>query len=221
MQIIPSGFLMVRELFTRSSTIPLGSVSLSADDLIQILEEKNFDKVNAENNDMEFDSIEDMKMNKALLVGNPSIHCDDIYLRFDRFDNRVSMYKFSERNLSIAKSIAAEIAQRKSLSDTIRDVQKYITAPLWAIVASYYFVKYVIEPDSDFDKQMQIYFNLSAISNVLIFIIYLNSGYLNFIRKSVHYRPKEGFVRRNLEKIIVGLIGIILGAGVKALIDRL
>ncbi|RWO49762.1 MAG: hypothetical protein EOS12_02325 [Mesorhizobium sp.] len=61
---------MVREVLSKSSEIPLRSVSLSADDLLGIIESKHFEKVTARNDGMVFDSLEDMKKNKALLVGS-------------------------------------------------------------------------------------------------------------------------------------------------------
>lgn len=210
---------MVRELFTRSSTVSLGSVSLSVDELIGILEGKKFEKITARNNDIAFDSIEDMKMNRALLVGAPSVTCEDIWIYFDKFNPSVKIYKFSDENLSLAKSIAAEISQRKSLND--KDNQRYVTVPLWTIVISYYFIQFIVKPAPAYDREMWIFSNASSASNLIILLIYLNSGYINFVRKSVYYRPKEGFLRRNLEKIVVGLIGALLGAGIKILIDRL
>jgi hypothetical protein len=103
---------MVRELFSKSSEISFGSVSLSADELLAIIEEKHFQKVTATNNGMAFDSWEDMKKNKALLAGNPKIDCGEIKVTFERFSPSISIYKFSNENLGIAKSIAAEISHR-------------------------------------------------------------------------------------------------------------
>ena len=48
---------------------------------------------------------------------------------------------------------------------------------------------------------------------------YLTTVYVDLLRRSVYYRPSEGFLRRNFEKIILALIAGLIGAGIKALFD--
>lgn len=213
---------MVRVIPSRTNSIKFGSVALSADELIQIIEGQQFTKVSAKNKSIAFDDIADMKKNKALLVGNPTITCDDINIDFDGFFGpSITVYRKTDENYSIALVIESEFRARKTIFDHIKDHQRLVTIPYWFVLAIFIGLKFADKKSSPMDAYFE-YFNSTVVPIVFLtaLFVYLNSGYIQYIRKAVYYRASEGFFRRNLEKVIVGAIGIIVGAGIKALIDR-
>ncbi|MER9586526.1 hypothetical protein [Mesorhizobium sp. M0276] len=216
------GDQMVREVLSKSSEIPLRSVSLSADDLLTIIESKHFEKVTARNDGMVFDSFEDMKKNKALLAGQPNVDCGDISISFDSYLRRVWIYKFTNESFGLAKSIAAEITQRKTIFDRAKDKQKYFMIPLFLIMVSSSLGPLAVKTDDqNYLKYLKNISDYSIIPTVLFITLYTIFYYMHYIRKTVYYRPTEGFLRRNLEKIIVAVVCTALGIGIKALFDRL
>ncbi|RWD50576.1 MAG: hypothetical protein EOS25_26380 [Mesorhizobium sp.] len=212
---------MVREILKRENTIHFGTVSLSVDDLIEIIESKQFSNVKAQNNKVAFDDLSDMKNNKALLVGYPNITCDDISISFKGFfGSSIYVPSKPEDLLSKAKSIEAEFRQRKGMPDFVREKQKYITLPYWICMGVFLFSIFNIDPNSSRYPQFKTYSSFMTAYSLLALIVYMNWGYIEYIRKSVYYRASEGLFRRNIEKIVVGVIGALLGAAVKAFIDR-
>ncbi|TIR19557.1 MAG: hypothetical protein E5X34_19670 [Mesorhizobium sp.] len=213
---------MVRLIPSRANSIKFGSVALSVDELIQIIEGQQFSKVSAKNKSIAFDDLADLKKNKALLVGNPTLRCDDIGIDFDGFFGQsINIYGNSEHSYSAAKAIEAEFRARKTIGDYVRDNQKIVTIPYWFVLASFIGIKLSDKKSPSMDVYFE-FFTSKVVPVVfsIAFIIYLNAGYIHYIRKAVYYRASEGFFRRNIEKIIVGAIGIIVGAGIKSILDR-
>lgn len=186
----------------------LGSICLSVDKLIEIIESKGFSKVTAENNDIVFSDINDIKLHKSLLSGYPSISCDEIQINFLKHGPHVTAYLYrNPSSAAVAESIQIDISSQKSFIDILNDKIKNYYIILLIIVATtpYLYSKYNLNYISDEAVQV-----LNFIAFILLSILMIYNCwkfYADIFRKRVFYRSREGFWARNWERIVLLIVG--------------
>lgn len=211
---------MIKDISRRKTEYPHGRISISVDDLIRIIESKNFTNVTAENGNTEFENLDDIKQHRSLMAGEPRIICDDIWISFSRYGGNVSLGWGDRGEPSIAKSISLEIRKHKSLIDFISDNTKYIWTVhilafiFWGFINLYF-------TSQDFPTGVYDTINWIALSIFFaVFIILIWAIYADNIRKAVYFRKDESFIRRNFDKIILTVFSAICGAIITFIFGR-
>ncbi|MEI5681487.1 MULTISPECIES: hypothetical protein [unclassified Mesorhizobium] len=208
----------------KNTEYKIGNISISIDELIRIIEELKFKTVRAENKNIEFESIDDIKSNKSLMIGHPSIICDNVRISFYRNFSRVSHSWGSEDDVSKVKSTAHELLHRKTILDKIIDRNLYVMLGFCCAFLLWYLLKQKVDYAELSELQKNIYSIFEGIYLILnvVFISYFIWGfYVNVMRPAIYYRPSEGFFRRNFDKMILTVTGAVCGAIVTLLVGKL
>lgn len=197
---------MIERLSKDIIDLPLGSISIPVDRLIAILETFKFQKITAENNDIKFDGLDDIKSHKALLAGFPTIRCDEVIIRLSKYASEIKAYSYLDKNAeTIAESLRKELSLNKSFMDKIGDNVSWKYQVLLILVS---FIPWLSIRNGIVGKGMADVITLSATGLLtLILAFQFWKGYADMIRKKVTYGKEGGFIVRNIEKIIMMLIG--------------
>jgi len=208
---------MVKDISRKYIRLPLGSVSISVEDLINIIEQKGFKKVSAENNDAEFESLDDIKSHKTLMVGFPKLRCDEIFISFEKHFSGVSVYEpKDESSIVTARSIHNEISKYKSFLDLLSDWSRYtylsffIMASVWIAVNSYY-------EKGEIPNLIEWFMLFLKICLLLFIPFHLWKGYADLVRRRIYYNPSQGIFRKRLEEIVMLTIGAVIAVAVTKL----
>lgn len=202
---------MVEKIKKSYDEIQIGSISISTDDIIEIINSKKFSNMSAENNDIKFSGIDDLQLHKSLLAGFPIINCDEITIMFSSYNPiiKANIYKNKDSS-TIAESIKNDISKHKSFLDRINDHYKQ----------RYFFLFLLITPLPSILKRYDEYYTnqklIDVIDNLLFTILLILMSYniwkfyADTFRKKVFEKRKDGFFARNTERIAMVVLGSII-----------
>jgi len=202
---------MVKDNTGSSVNLKLGLLSVSVDDLLEILRRKGISRIHAESGTFEFDSLEDMGANLGLLSGYPLITCDGVRLELGKYSREVRSYGDRDSTV-LARSIYADLMQRRGLLEKYAELpifSSYIFFPIAVFNMSFPFLPDGWVLDRDIGNWLV---NIAFLYMILYMFKIGADFYCRFRRPAVRYVPKEGFVSRHAETIIVSAITAVLGA---------
>ncbi|MEY9375895.1 hypothetical protein [Rhizobium leguminosarum] len=216
---------MVKDISHEKVSYKLGLLSISVDELINILERTSPEKVTAKNGTTKFENLTDIKENKALFAGAPTIFIDDVYVSFESHWGNVLPYGSEAKSAIAAKSFFEELTRYKSFMDRFSEL-KILSVVYFFPVATIMFCILT------FRERMGIPANYSEVlfwpymAYSLAFLTKgLWLGYSMFLRQAVYYAPTQGFFKRNFETIavsaITGFIGVLAGSLGSGLLDKI
>jgi hypothetical protein len=216
---------VVKDISRENIRYKLGLISISVDDLIKLLESKGVKNATAKTDTVEFDSLEDIKTNKALLAGQPRIYLDEAIISFERGWGAVSPRGDQPNSASFAKSVFEELIMYKSSLDRFSELRIFGWTYVLIFITFGWFWKPIA---AKLDIGDMATYTLDIIFIVYFFMFatkHLWVGYSAFFRNVVYYRPVDGFFRRNIETIavsaIAGLVGLAVGAVGSGFIDKI
>jgi hypothetical protein len=211
---------MVKDNTGNSVNLDLGLLSVSVDELLEILRSKGISRIRAESEAYEFDSLDDMSANPGLLCGYPIITCDKVRIEMGKFTRGVRSYGDREGTV-LARSIHADLMQRRGLLERYSEFwlfRYYILFPLIiiSIMINSFAKEFLVSigVDKIYDGITGIYFPFAIIKSAI-------DIYCRFKRPAVRYEPKESFMSRHAESIVVGTITAVLGALALPVLSRL
>ncbi|MBB3590887.1 hypothetical protein FHX08_001231 [Rhizobium sp. BK529] len=216
---------MVRDISRENIRYKLGLISISVDDLIKLLESKGVKNATAKTDTVEFDSLDDIKTNKALLAGQPRIYLEEAIISFERGWGAVSPRGDQPNGSSFAKSVFEELIMYKSPLDRFSESRIFGWTYVLIFIAFGWFWK-PIAAKLDIGDNVNYTLDIIFMGYFAMFVTkHLWAGYSAFFRKVVYYRPVDGFFRRNIETIavsaITGLVGLAVGAVGSGFIDKI
>lgn len=208
---VENEFEMVEKVTKSYHEIRIGSISISTDDIIEIIDTKKFSNISAENKDFRFSGLDDLRLHKSLLSGFPTINCDEIAIMFSSYNPtiRANIYKNKDSS-TIAESIKNEISKHKSFLDRLNDryKQRHILLFLLILLIPSIMKRY----DSNYASRdiIEIADSTSAIFLSITLAYVTWKFYADTFRKKVFEKGREGFFRRNIERITMIIIGSII-----------
>ncbi|WFR96092.1 hypothetical protein [Rhizobium tumorigenes] len=210
---------MVRDISRQNTNFPIGRVSISVDDLVSLVEVLQLTDVTAKNLNTGFDSIGDIKNHKSLFSGKPQINSKEITVNFSSY-NSIYPLVGGDHHTILAKSFSQELAKRKSLLDRFSEFIHKFSFYFFIIIILLGLLTWTGYMPAMSDP-VQLAVNLVTIIITAAFAIGHGwGGYGDFFRQPVYYRPSQGFFRRNVETIAIGLIGTALGSILTALLGK-
>ena len=207
---------MVKDNSANNLSLDLGTLSVSVDELLQVIESKRPEKVRATSGDYEFEGLDDIKANPALLSGYPTIYCDGTRIEMSKFSRGVRSGFSNADNSVLTRSIHAELVRRKGFVENFIESKifsNYVLFP-WFIINSLFLA---FRDDIDISENKKNWIGAFLFGYICLAMIKLVVDFLwRFYRPAVRYTPKDGFLSRHFESIVVssisGLIGIFVGA---------
>ncbi|MET3578196.1 hypothetical protein ABID19_001213 [Mesorhizobium robiniae] len=203
---------MVKVVAWGSTSRRIGALSISVDQMIGIIESHNIKEVSAKKTywkkTIHFESIDDIKKNKARLSGNPLFYLDGVNLEFS-FGAAKLWFWLSDKEShkeDLMLSLYHELAAHKSSMDKIFDFcyKLYIPTLTFLLLSAIFKGKFESYINLNGDKLATFVF-LPCLAIVLI-----NGS--RVLRSGITYTPVPGFWTRHGSNIAAGLIGaIVLG----------
>ena len=203
-------------------SIKLEKVYISVDELVQQL--RKYQEVSAISNGYQFETIKDIENNKALFSGNPTINIGKLQIWF--FDSSIHLDIMSRDMSDQAQANASDI-EKFLINYTGRFRKKTNAVMIWLFLWSVIFMSivgkfYSDNLTSEHQNQPIYWLMLLNFAAVLIPVGYavIQTLYRKFMIEDnqVYYNPRKNFWQRNQDKLLVGLIMLVIGAFVGKLL---
>lgn len=199
------------------------NIRLNAEELVAELKKYHSQglKISAENNDIRFIDFDDMQENLGQLAGNPCIEIDDVTIQFH--DELSYIYKHPKENNNLNMDTLNKIyLYINSYKSILKYLFKFDLLIIFLVMIISFkipiienFYKYQLENDKFILISMMFF-------HILIGIIVAYFS-LKFQRKysTVYFRPRDTFLSRNSDKIIMMILGIVLGVVFTSIVQNL
>lgn len=161
-----------------------------------------------------------MRSHKDLLVGEPYITCDSLRMMFSRTSTTINLgYGVTPVDPSIARSICLQLKAHKNWADYVVDNSTPLMFAMNAILISAYGLSFLADKSEKLFNLLTAYYLLLAIFlGGLWIVIILWACYIEFRRPCVTNKKSKGFIKRNMESIIVATISGVICTIVGSLI---
>lgn len=198
---------MVTEIKNERVRAKIGTVSLEVDDLIEILEKRNFKSVQARNKNYRFESLDDIKANRSLLAGKPDVDMDRIYIRFSKNGTYIDSLSTNEEIRMLIHSLAAEIVARKTVFDFFLHYCFRVIVLVGLI--SYIFAYLEWSPEKYSHILSSAYYPYIKGFSAIVAMIALPLLIYNSFRDPIIVRKKEGFGKYTREILMVAITAVV------------
>ncbi|GLQ82003.1 hypothetical protein GCM10007881_55240 [Mesorhizobium huakuii] len=209
---------MVKDISKEFVQFSIGRITIDIDTLISILSSIGFKEIKAKNDNLEFENVDDIAANKALIVGNPRVICDGVALSFSSWGTTISSVLPKDGMYEKALSLKSHLEKEKGIEDRFADIsgKAYgLTFTLGVIIIVFgSFMHY------DLNKT----YILSCIPGAISLIILARYWYLDNWRKSVRYKGGENWLGRHWSQIVASavtaVIVLVLTTALRPYIDK-
>ncbi|MER8967316.1 hypothetical protein NKI25_16630 [Mesorhizobium sp. M0808] len=184
---------------------------MSVDQLLNIIDATNIKDVSATQNywkrTIQFDSVADIKQNKARLAGNPTLYMDGVQLEFIHASAKLSVWAREKPNKEeLLSALYSELVAHKSSIDKIIDFCTYLFIPAAVVLI---FSTYSQESLAKYLKM-----DARTIGILLVVpcaaVVMISCS--RVLRKGITYTPVPGFWSRHGSSIAASILGtLILG----------
>jgi hypothetical protein len=203
----------MKNISHRNTKYKLGHLSISADQLIEILERHEFKRMRVNTDSVEFKDLDDVKKYKSHLSDVNMIFCDEVIITFNKSSTDVYLaYDATENDVAVAKSIATDLKAHKKPSDYATDFGSIIFF-VWGIFLTKLLLDILI--DKDTLTKIITSFEFYVTATLTAITIFLTINY--YSKKPVNYIQQPGFLSRNFDGILMTAISSVISLLVAAL----
>ncbi len=194
---------MVKQIKQFNIQNKIGAISLQIDELIEILERRNFKRITAKTHDHEFESLDDIKQHKALVAGFPDFSADGMTVSFYRLGPYIRLHyrDTPESDMEVKRqALYNDILSKKTILDYLID------AAFWVmIISSGVAVGSALVPGKS--STGFTYFDQALIAGWLLSVFLIAYG---LVRHTVRLKPKTAIGSRAGE-LIIGIVVSVVG----------